>query len=188
MDFDYDAHTTVEDISFHKQFSKWQQIVNLDSEVGETLNAIEMLRGTGQVSESEMSSALRRALINLFIQLEPELKKDREHIGDYWNGPLELGEIKLPAKSIVTNIDSKNGLVLKGLKDIVELPDPILYLTQVEVKELGIPSRTHTRKEEYFLPIDILIRSYRYFVEWSSRCGLGLSLQTDEDAFEGWID
>tara|TARA_R110000824_G_scaffold364676_1_gene553042 strand:- start:66 stop:632 length:567 start_codon:yes stop_codon:yes gene_type:complete len=188
MEFEYDASTTVEDISFYKQFSKWQQVVNLDSEVGATLNAIEMLRGTDDVSEEEMSAALRRALINLFIQLEPQLKRRREHVGDYWNGPLDLGTLDLPVKGVITNLDNADSIKLTGLKDIVELPDPILYLTQVEVKELGIPSRVIDRRKEYHIPLSILVRAYRYFIEWEGKVGLGLSLQTDEDAFEGWID
>ena len=188
MEFEYDANTTVEDISFYKQFSKWQQVVNLDSEVGATINAIEMLKGTGDVTPEEMSAALRRSLINLFIQLEPQLKRRREHVGDYWNGPLDLGTLELPEDAVVTNLKDAQSLQLNGLKDIIELPDPILYLTKVEVKELGIPSRTISRKKEYQIPLEILIRSYRYFIEWESKCGLGLSLSTDEDAFEGWID
>ena len=188
MDFEYDANTTVEDISFYKQFSKWQQVVNLDAEVGATLNAIEMLRGTGDVTEQEMSAALRRSLINLFIQLEPQLRKERDHVGDYWNGPLDLGTLDLPADGVVTNLDGSKSLEVKGLKDIVELPDPILYLTKVEVKELGIPSRVVNRRKEYHIPLSILVRAYRYFIEWEGKVGLGLSLQTDEDAFEGWID
>ena len=188
MDLDYDAHTTVEDISFHKQFSKWQQIVYLDGEVCNTLTAIEMLKGTGEVSVNEMSSALRRALVNLLIQLEPELKREREHIGDYWNGPLELGTLEIPEKAITTNLKDINDLQITGLKHIVELPDPIIYSIQEEVQELGIPSKLVNKQKEYHIPLDILIRSYRYFIEWSSKCGLGLSLQTDEDAFDGWID
>ena len=188
MDFEYDANTTVEDISFYKQFSKWQQIVELDSEVGATINAIEMLKGTGDVSEHEMSAALRRSLINLFIQLEPQLRRRREHVGDYWNGGLELGTLELPPDAVVTNLEDSHSLTLTGLKDIVELPDPILYLSNIEVKELGVPSKMVSRKREYFIPLSILIRAYRYFIEWESKVGLGLSLQTDEDADEGWID
>ena len=147
-----------------------------------------MLRGTDDVSEEEMSAALRRALINLFIQLEPQLKRRREHVGDYWNGPLDLGTLDLPVKGVITNLDNADSIKLTGLKDIVELPDPILYLTQVEVKELGIPSRVIDRRKEYHIPLSILVRAYRYFIEWEGKVGLGLSLQTDEDAFEGWID
>ena len=188
MDFEYDANTTVEDISFYKQFSKWQQVVSLDAEVGATLNAIEMLRGTQDVTEEEMSAALRRSLINLLIQLEPQLRRERHHVGDYWIGPLDLGTLELPQNAVVTNLKDAQSLQLTGLKDIVELPDPILYLTTVEVKELGIPSKTVSKKQEYNIPLDILVRAYRYFIEWESKVGLGLSLSTDEDAFGGWVD
>ena len=99
-----------------------------------------------------------------------------------------MGTLELPEDAVVTNLKDAQSLQLNGLKDIIELPDPILYLTKVEVKELGIPSRTISRKKEYQIPLEILIRSYRYFIEWESKCGLGLSLSTDEDAFEGWID
>ena len=55
-----------EDISFYKQFSKWQQVVNLDAEVGATLNAIEMLRGTQDVTEEE--------IMELIIKLQERLR------------------------------------------------------------------------------------------------------------------
>ncbi len=164
-----------------------EQILELDRQICETLTVIELLRsGDYEVTESEMAVAFRRNLVNLLIQLEPQLKRPREHVGDYWNGPLDLGTLDLPDGVEVTNLSEGQSLTLQGLRDIVELPNPITYLYQTSVKALGVPSRSVSSKREYTIPIEILQRAYRYTVEWGSKVGLGLSLQTDEDAWEGW--
>ncbi len=174
------ANTTVEDISIYKQFTKLQLVMDLDRQIKETINTIHLVKN--DVDPRDVSSAFRKQLVMLLIELEPQLKRHREHVkkeGNYWDGPLDIGTVSIPEDAITSNV-KKEDLHLTGLKSLVELPDPIYILRSVKTKEIGLPTRSVTVKEELPIPFEILLKSYRYLVDWSSQVGLGISLFTEE--------
>ncbi len=173
---------TLDDVSVYKQFRLTDRMLRLNEEVENII----AWRSTNNYSlnprdEVELCDTLRTALKLLLMSLEPIIKTPRSSLKgrDYWDGPLELGEIEVPDNCIKTNIPEEKRM-LTGLKDFVELPNQILALTQHRERAVGMPIRTVSTTTEVPIPWEVLERGYRYTKQFCDAVGLSLSLDTSK--------
>jgi|TARA_R110000824_G_scaffold63723_1_gene167259 hypothetical protein len=174
--------TTLDDVSVYKQFKLTERLLNLNEEVENLL----AWRSRNRYShtprdEVEMCDTFRTALKVFLIGLEPLLRKDRSGLDvNYWDGPLELGELVVNDDITQTNIENRD-LTLTGLCDIVNFPDPIVGVIYRQQKSIGSPAKKIPYTVEIPIPWEVLERAYRHAKHWASVVGLGLDLEITQD-------
>lgn len=174
--------SSLDDVAVYKQFKLTERLLKLNEEVENLLawrsrnRYIEFPR-----DEIEMCDTFRTALKVFLISLEPLLRKNRSGLEvNYWDGPLELGEIVIDDEVIKTNLDDE-ALTLTGLSDIVSYPDPMVGLITRQQKSIGSPVKDIAHTVEIPMPWDVLVRAYRHAKHWASVVGLGLDLEITQD-------
>ncbi len=175
-------NTSLDDVSVYKQFKLTERLLKLNEEIEDLLAWRSRNRyAITPRDEIEMCDTFRTALKVFLIGLEPLLKKDRAGLEvNYWDGPLELGEIVIDDEITQSNIDDRD-LTLTGLSDIVNYPDPIVGLITRQQKSIGSPVRDIAHTVEIPMPWNMLVRAYRHARQWASVVGLGLDLEITQD-------